>query len=94
LNCILRAAGISIDVILCNTRRQESVIPRQVAQSMLRQTTTLSLTEIGRLTGGRDHATILHAGRVMRNEEEVYAITGAITPRIDLQHKAYMILNQ
>ena len=41
-------------------RTREIVVPRQVAMYLLREETDISLEEIGRAMGGRDHTTVLH----------------------------------
>lgn len=47
---------------LCGQRRTRTIaMPRQVAMYLTRQLTDLSLVEIGRLFGGRDHTTVLYA---------------------------------
>ena len=47
---------------LCGSRRTRTIAaPRQVAMYLTRQLTDLSLGEIGRLFGGRDHTTVLYA---------------------------------
>ena len=47
---------------LCGQRRTRAVVlPRQVAMYLTRQLTELSLVEIGRLFGNRDHSTVIHA---------------------------------
>jgi chromosomal replication initiator protein len=49
---------------LKSTRRTTNVIlPRQVAMWLSQELTPLSLPAIGRLFGGRDHSTVLHAIR-------------------------------
>ncbi len=62
--------GVKIDV-LCGQRRTQTIaLPRQVAMYLMRQLTDLSLAEIGRAFGGRDHTTVLYAcekiGRLIR----------------------------
>jgi len=53
--------GVRIDM-LCGQRRTHSIaLPRQVAMYLMRQLTDLSLAEIGRAFGGRDHTTVLYA---------------------------------
>jgi chromosomal replication initiator protein len=42
-------------------RSKDIVWPRQVAIYLTRELTDLSLVDIGRHFGGRDHSTILHA---------------------------------
>jgi chromosomal replication initiator protein len=62
---ILAAVGDRFGVkteALCGQRRTRTVaLPRQVAMYLTRQLTDLSLQEIGRIYGGRDHTTVLYA---------------------------------
>ena len=57
------AEGFSVKVeALFGRRRTHSVTaPRQVAMYLMRQLTDLSLVEIGRVFGGRDHTTVIYA---------------------------------
>jgi chromosomal replication initiator protein len=53
--------GVKPDA-LCGHRRTRIVtLPRQVAMYLLRQVTDLSLVEIGRVFGGRDHTTVMYS---------------------------------
>ena len=59
LLAVSESFGIAPDV-LCGRRRTASIAqPRQVAIFLLRQLTDLSLVEIGRVVGGRDHSTVM-----------------------------------
>jgi len=46
--------------IISHRRTKEVVLPRQIAMYLAKTMTTLSLPEIGRCIGGRDHTTIYH----------------------------------
>ncbi|HEX4085815.1 MAG TPA: chromosomal replication initiator protein DnaA [Chthoniobacteraceae bacterium] len=56
-------------------RPQNIAFPRQIAMFLARELTKASLAEIGEAFGGRDHGTVLHAHRLvrerMRNEEKI-----------------------
>lgn len=47
--------------LMSKTRRRSVARPRQMAMCLAKELTTLSLPEIGREFGGRDHTTVLHA---------------------------------
>ena len=44
-------------------RTRRIVRPRQIAMSLAKELTSMSLPEIGDAFGGRDHTTVLHAQR-------------------------------
>lgn len=50
-----------------DTRKRESVYPRQVAHYFAYKYTVASLSTIGRVIGNRDHATVLHSVKAIRN---------------------------
>ena len=53
--------GFSLADLQGPSRRQPLVRARQVAMYLCRQLTELSLPKIGKLFGGRDHTTVMHA---------------------------------
>ncbi len=53
--------NISINDIKGKSRKQEIVLPRQIAMYFAKELTTNSLKNIGFNFGGRDHSTVIHA---------------------------------
>ncbi len=79
-------SSISIDIIqrkvaeyfdirladMTSRRRPENIaFPRQIAMYLSRQMTEASLSAIGESFGGRDHGTVLHACRLVKDRMEV-----------------------
>jgi chromosomal replication initiator protein len=59
---------------MTSKRRPENIaFPRQVAMYLAREMTGSSLSVIGEAFGGRDHGTVLHACRVVKDRMEVDA---------------------
>jgi chromosomal replication initiator protein len=59
---------------MTSKRRPENIaFPRQVAMFLSRQMTESSLNTIGEAFGGRDHGTVLHACRLVKNRMDVDA---------------------
>src|SRR6185295_2495509 len=57
---------------MTSKRRPENIaFPRQVAMFLARQLTESSLNTIGEAFGGRDHGTVLHACRLVKDRMEV-----------------------
>ncbi|CAA9574030.1 MAG: Chromosomal replication initiator protein DnaA [uncultured Thermomicrobiales bacterium] len=52
--------GVTVAAIQGKSRKQDIMVPRQVAMYLIRNETTASLVEIGGILGGRDHTTIMH----------------------------------
>lgn len=63
------AREFNVKVSDLNGRRRTANIayPRQIAMYMARQYTDFSLTEIGEAFGGRDHGTVIHAGKTVQD---------------------------
>ena len=59
---------------MTSKRRPENIaFPRQIDMFLARQMTEISLSAIGEAFGGRDHGTVLHAWRVVKDRMEVDA---------------------
>ena len=59
---------------MTSKRRPENIaFPRQIAMYLARQLTESSLSAIGESFGGRDHGTVLHACRLVKDRMEVDA---------------------
>lgn len=57
---------IPLSELLSNSRLRTLSRPRQMAMALTKELTTLSLPDIGEAFGGRDHTTVLHACRKIR----------------------------
>ena len=60
--------SISIDQLCSADRSRVLVNARQIAMYLCRELTELSLPKIGQLFGGRDHTTVMHANRKIREQ--------------------------
>jgi len=52
-------------------KTEEMVWPRQIAMALTRESTTMTLTAIGKCFGNRDHGTVLHAIERVKEREAV-----------------------
>lgn len=62
--------GMPIDQLGSKTRKREIVQARQIAMYFAKLKTKASLATIGALIGGKDHATVLHAVKTVKNLQE------------------------
>ncbi len=84
--------GISIDDLIGSSRSRTLVTARQIAMYLCRELTDLSLPAIGQSFGGRDHTTVMHAERkirqLMAERRGLYNQVADLTTRIKVQTKA------
>jgi len=59
--------GLPSDVLQTKTRKREIVQARQIAMYFSKSMTKSSLSTIGSIIGGKDHATVLHACKTVNN---------------------------
>jgi chromosomal replication initiator protein len=71
---------------MTSKRRPENIaFPRQVAMFLSRQMTECSLSVIGEAFGGRDHGTVLHACRLVKDRMEVDANVRQVVSYLEKQ---------
>lgn len=63
---------LSRNEMLSPRRQAQIVLPRQIAMYLAHELTINSYPEIGRRFGGRDHTTVLHAVRKIKNLVESF----------------------
>lgn len=69
--------SVSFDEICGNSRARRLVRARQIMMAVLKDVTNLSLTEIGNVCGGRDHATVVYALSQIEKQKTTDLILGA-----------------
>ena len=71
---------------MTSKRRPENIaFPRQIAMFLSRQMTESSLSSIGEAFGGRDHGTVLHACRLVKDRMEVDASVRQVVSYLEKQ---------
>lgn len=71
---------------MTSKRRPENIaFPRQIAMFLSRQMTESSLSAIGEAFGGRDHGTVLHACRLVKDRMEVDANVRQVVSYLEKQ---------
>ncbi|WP_420176967.1 chromosomal replication initiator protein DnaA [Luteococcus sp. OSA5] len=81
--------GISMDELTGTSRTHVLVTARQIAMYLCRELTDMSLPKIGQLFGGKDHTTVMHADRkireLLRERRSVFNQVTELTNRIKQQ---------
>lgn len=66
---VSRYYDVPVDKIKGDKRTSDIVLPRQIAMYIIREKTNLSLPEIGKELGGKNHTTVLHS--IKKIEESI-----------------------
>ena len=78
--------ALSVDDLCGSSRSRQLVTARQIAMYLCRELTELSLPKIGQAFGGRDHTTVMHADRKIRElmgeRRAIYNQVTELTARI------------
>lgn len=81
--------GVSIEELCGASRSRTLVTARQISMYLCRELTDLSLPKIGKAFGGRDHTTVMHADRkireLMAEKRTLYNQVTDLTSRIKSQ---------
>jgi len=84
--------GLTIEALCSSDRSRVLVNARQIAMYLCRELTDLSLPKIGQHFGGRDHTTVMHADRkireLMAERRSTYIQVTELTNRIKQQTRS------
>ncbi|MEO8827917.1 chromosomal replication initiator protein DnaA [Lapillicoccus sp.] len=83
--------ALTMDDLCSSSRSRQLVTARQIAMYLCRELTELSLPKIGQHFGGRDHTTVMHADRkireLMSERRAIYNQVTELTNRIKQQSR-------
>ena len=86
-------SGFSIDELCSANRSRDLAQARQIAMYLCRELTDMSLPEVGTAFGGRDHTTVMHAVKVIRErmaqKHAVFNQVTELTARIKQQARQH-----
>ena len=68
---VCRYFNLDEALIQTTSRKQEIVIARQITMFFAKKYTESSFAHIGKVVGGKDHATVLHACKTVRDQIEI-----------------------
>jgi chromosomal replication initiator protein len=78
--------NVTLDELCGPTKTKQIATARQIAMYLCRELTDLTLPKIGATFGGRDHTTVMHATKKIRNElaerRQTYDHVQELTARI------------
>ena len=81
--------GVSLEDLTGPSRGRHLVMARQIGMYLCRELTSMSLPQIGREFGGRDHTTVMYADRKIRQllaeRRAVFNQVSELTNRVKMQ---------
>ncbi len=83
---VSRYFDVSVDKIKGDRKTADIVLPRQIAMYIIREKTSLSLPEIGKALGGKNHTTVLHSinkiAEAVKQDPQVHKIVAELIENI------------
>jgi len=70
MDIVCKYYNLEQSVIQTNSRKREIVQARQITMFLAKNYTESSLSYIGKIVGKRDHATVLHACKTVKDQIE------------------------
>lgn len=67
IDAVVIALGVERSLLRSRTRIRHIVEARQIAIYLIKKNTTMSLAQIGKMFGGRDHTTAIHSINTVKN---------------------------
>jgi len=80
--------GLKLSDLISKKRSRSIAFPRQIGMYLARRLTNLSLGEIGKLFGGRDHTTVLYACEKIEKQRDGDAALGETIDDLIMQLRA------
>ncbi len=71
VDLVCKHYGVSTNAIYTKTRKRDVVLARQVAMYLAKKNTELSAAKIGVMIGNKDHATVVHACKTIKEQMSV-----------------------
>ena len=73
---------------LCSKKRTQSIVfPRQIAMYLCRKLLDVSLPDVGKFFGGRDHSTVIHSFDKISNEIEIDEKVKLVVDELEMRIK-------
>jgi chromosomal replication initiator protein len=83
IEAVMRVYTVRVSDLHSKRRNKSIALPRQICMYIARAKTRFSLEEIGDYFGGRDHTTVMHAIKTIKEARESDPAFAAILERIE-----------
>ncbi|MDR1555951.1 MAG: chromosomal replication initiator protein DnaA [Tannerellaceae bacterium] len=87
LEVVCTCLNLELSAVQTHSRKREIVQARQLTMYLSKKYTNCSLSHIGKVVGKRDHSTVLHACRTIKDQLEIDRALHAIVEEIETKLK-------